>query len=280
MDSHSQSPVNFRLEEATKVFDSVLIDEPLNFYAVYGKALTHCKNGNIGECLKLIDKAIAIKPEDTDTNVKEMRYHVERAILTRKSTVILHLPVPISFSEVSPKDKSNKCKICDKNFTKNFSLNRHMYLHTGEKPHKCSICARAFVQKSDMERHEATHSGTFSFDCKLCLKRFKTKKSLKCHSVTHSVDRPFKCSFCSKDFKIKKLWRFHEGLHKDIKPFYCDVCGKGFPAKSYIKSHMRTHIEEKPFICSHCNVGFKRNYDLNFHVLHQHQVIIKKNYFT
>ena len=135
MDSQSKSPVNFRLEEATKVFDSVLIDGPSNFFAVYGKALTHYKNGKIGQCLNLIDKAIAIKPEDIETKVKEMRDHVEKAIIKRKPTVILQLPVPgnnISFREVSPKDKSNKCKICDKNFTKNFSLNRHMYLHTGE----------------------------------------------------------------------------------------------------------------------------------------------------
>lgn len=287
MESQPISTFNLK-KEAQRVFDSVLLDEPFNFFALYGKALTLYKDGKMEECIETMNKAIKIEPIDAESNAKDLRDKIQQMIqiknahkgvgkLDQVKANMVHQPIAGhkigQRATIEPKDKSHLCKICDKNFTKAFSLNRHMQLHTGEKPHKCNICRRAFIQKTDMERHETTHSDILNFQCTMCDKRFKTKKNLTCHLVTHSVDRPYKCNFCVKDFKVKRLWRFHEGLHKETKPFNCDICGKGFPAKPYIKSHLKTHMDEKPFVCTICNFGFKRNYDLNFHVRNQHQKV-------
>lgn len=288
MDSQPTPTFNLK-KEAQRVFDSVLLDEPFNFLALYGKALTLYKDGQMEKCIETMNKAIQLEPSDSESNAKDLRDKIQQMYQTRNAhkatgkldqvkTNTVHQPIAghkIGQKQnlIEPIEKSHHCKICDKNFTKQFSLNRHMLLHTGEKPHKCNICRRAFIQKTDMERHETTHSDVLNFQCTMCDKRFKTKKNLTCHLVTHSVNRPYKCSYCEKDFKVKRLWRFHEGLHKDTKPYNCDICGKGFPAKPYIKSHLKTHIDEKPFVCSICNFGFKRNYDLNFHVRNQHQKI-------
>lgn len=284
MDSKTTSTFNLK-KEAQKVFDSVLLDEPFNFFALYGKALTLYKDGQIEECIKTMNKAIQLEPSDSDSKAKDMRdkilqmnqlknAHKGIGKLDQVKANMRHLPIAghkIGHQPSSlPQEKFHHCKICDKHFSKQFSLNRHMQLHTGEKNHKCNICRRAFIQKTDMERHETTHSDKLNFECTLCEKRFKTKKNLTCHLITHSVDRPYKCTYCEKDFKVKRLWRFHEGLHKETKPYNCDICGKGFPAKPYIKSHLKTHIDDKPFVCTICNFGFKRNYDLNFHIRNQH----------
>ena len=255
--------------DARKVFDSVLLDEPLNFFAVYGKALTLYKDGKIEYCIKTLNQAIQLQSDDSGFNVKELRDQIIDLTEFKKEESS-YRQLQIAGRVTANKDKSHKCSFCDKNFTRKFSLNRHLFLHTGEKPFKCSVCAKTFAQKSDKERHETIHSELLHFECVLCIKRFKTKKNLSSHLVTHSLDRPFKCSFCPKDFKIKRLLRFHEGLHKDTKPFNCDVCGKGFPAKPYITSHMRVHTDEKPFVCGFCNTKFKRNYDLKIHIRNQH----------
>lgn len=279
-----EPPAAFDLKkEARKVFESILLDEPDHFYSLYGKALTLWKEAKVDECIELMNRALVIQPADSTCKIKEMKDKMEKVIDLKRvrkiGNVFIRQPIPIAghkigqlpMTIVSAKDRVHHCKICDKNFTKMFSLNRHMLLHTGEKPHKCGHCRKAFIQKTDMERHETTHSDILNFPCTICEKRFKTKKNLNCHLVTHSAVRPFKCRYCEKDFKVKRLWAFHEGLHKETKPFNCDICGKGFPAKPYMKSHLKTHVDEKPFICVVCNFGFKRNYDLNFHIRNQHK---------
>jgi hypothetical protein len=229
-------PFNLK-KEAQRVFDSVLLDEPLNFVALYGKALTLYQDWKLEECLEVMNKAIEVESDECESNVKDVKIKIEKLAKLNsvseqqksgqnrfdllKAQLLLRNPIAghkIGMRPAEPKNKTHLCKICDKTFTKTFSLNRHMQLHTGEKPHKCGHCRKAFIQKTDMLRHETTHSDTLNFQCNLCEKRFKTKKNLSCHLITHSVDRPFKCRFCEKDFKVKRLWRFHEGLHKDTKP--------------------------------------------------------------
>ena len=296
MEFQASASTNFNLKiEAQRVFDSVLLDESTNFLALYGKSLTLYKDGKLKECTEMMKTALNLETIDSGSNVKTMLEKIEKLIERKMvqnrlergkpenlliKSLILRQPIGGRKIGEKPtidgqKPKSHICKICDKNFTKQFSLNRHMQLHTGEKAHKCSICRKAFIQKTDMERHETTHSDTLNFLCTAegCGKKFKTKKNLTCHVMTHSKERPYKCQHCDKDFKIKRLWRFHEGLHKDTKPFNCDICGKGFPAKPYIKSHLKTHIDEKPFVCKFCKFSFKRRYDLNFHIRNQHQKI-------
>lgn len=278
MESQASSDLK---REARKVFDSILLDEPTHFYSIYGKALTLWKDENFGECIDMMDLAIKLQPADSTIKLNEMKTKMEKLVDLKKvkkvGNVFIRHPIAghkigqLPMTIVAARDKIHPCKVCDKNFTKMFSLNRHMLLHTGERPHKCTFCRKAFIQKTDMERHETTHSDVLNFQCTMCDKRFKTKKNLNCHLVTHSVERPFKCRFCEKDFKVKRLWAFHEGLHSDNKPFNCDICGKGFPAKPYLKSHLRTHLDEKPFVCKFCCFGFKRNYDLNFHMRNQHK---------
>lgn len=293
MEFHTTTTTVFDLKkESQRVFDSVLLDEASNFFAVYGKALTIYKDGKMEDCLEMMRQAVNLEPANSGCNIRRMLSKIEKLVERKASQArnergkpenllikSLILQQPISGHKIgeSPgadgKKRSYICNICDKNFTKQFSLNRHMQLHTGEKPHKCPTCRKAFIQKTDMERHETTHSDVLNFLCNFsgCDKKFKTKKNLTCHLVTHNTDRPFKCQHCDKAFKVKRLWRFHEGLHRDTKPYNCDICGKGFPAKPYIKSHLKTHISEKPFECQFCKYCFKRRYDLNFHIRNQHQ---------
>lgn len=170
-------PTLFDLKkEAQKVFDSILLDEPSNFYALYGKALTHYKDGRVHECIELINQALVVEPADSNSKAKEMKTNIEKMIKMRTVQAyrgpvgMNRLPTSYKITHrLAPdaKDRVHHCKVCDKNFTKQFSLNRHMALHTGERPHKCSVCRKAFIQKTDMERHETTHSDILNFQVSL-----------------------------------------------------------------------------------------------------------------
>ena len=50
-------------------------------------------------------------------------------------------------------EKPYKCSECDKVFSDNSNLTRHMRAHNVEKTYKCSECDKAFLNNSDLITH-------------------------------------------------------------------------------------------------------------------------------
>ena len=40
-----------------------------------------------------------------------------------------------------------KCRICEKTFTRKYSLHNHYRVHSNQKPYQCKICDKGFTQK-------------------------------------------------------------------------------------------------------------------------------------
>ncbi|KAL0600259.1 Zinc finger protein 148 [Plecturocebus cupreus] len=55
--------------------------------------------------------------------------------------------------------KSHVCEHCNAAFRTNYHLQRHVFIHTGEKPFQCSQCDMRFIQKYLLQRHEKIHTG-------------------------------------------------------------------------------------------------------------------------
>ncbi|KFM67857.1 Zinc finger protein 1, partial [Stegodyphus mimosarum] len=81
------------------------------------------------------------------------------------------------------------CDQCDKMFSKQSSLARHKYEHSGQRPHKCDVCSKAFKHKHHLTEHKRLHSGEKPFQCKKCLKRFS-------HSGSYSQHMNHRYSYC------------------------------------------------------------------------------------
>ncbi|XP_054274230.1 zinc finger protein 236-like [Macrosteles quadrilineatus] len=75
-----------------------------------------------------------------------------------------------------------QCSVCDKWFSKQTNLVRHMRVHTGEKPFNCKECSRSFSQKNSLDKHTTTvHSGEKQWSCSECPKKFSQKGNLETH---------------------------------------------------------------------------------------------------
>lgn len=81
------------------------------------------------------------------------------------------------------------CDQCDKMFSKQSSLARHKYEHSGARPFHCEVCNKAFKHKHHLTEHRRLHTGDKPFQCKKCLKRFS-------HSGSYSQHMNHRFKFC------------------------------------------------------------------------------------
>ncbi|XP_051479381.1 zinc finger protein 148 isoform X3 [Apus apus] len=95
--------------------------------------------------------------------------------------------------------KSHVCEHCNAAFRTNYHLQRHVFIHTGEKPFQCSQCDMRFIQKYLLQRHEKIHTGEKPFRCDECGMRFIQKYHMERHKRTHSGEKPYQCEYCLQD---------------------------------------------------------------------------------
>ncbi|MBN3286989.1 ZN148 protein, partial [Polyodon spathula] len=96
--------------------------------------------------------------------------------------------------------KSHVCEHCSAAFRTNYHLQRHVFIHTGEKPFQCSQCDMRFIQKYLLQRHEKIHTGEKPFHCDECGMRFIQKYHMERHKRTHSGEKPYQCEYCHQYF--------------------------------------------------------------------------------
>nr|XP_033800507.1 zinc finger protein 148 isoform X1 [Geotrypetes seraphini]XP_033800508.1 zinc finger protein 148 isoform X1 [Geotrypetes seraphini]XP_033800509.1 zinc finger protein 148 isoform X1 [Geotrypetes seraphini] len=96
--------------------------------------------------------------------------------------------------------KCHVCEHCSAAFRTNYHLQRHVFIHTGEKPFQCSQCDMRFIQKYLLQRHEKIHTGEKPFRCDECGMRFIQKYHMERHKRTHSGEKPYQCEYCLQYF--------------------------------------------------------------------------------
>jgi len=86
-----------------------------------------------------------------------------------------------------------ECCLCHKVLGNKSKLLTHHRSHTKELPYKCTMCDKRFSENSTLRKHIATH-GDRNFQCSVCSKAFVRKDYLAKHELIHR--QTYKCSQC------------------------------------------------------------------------------------
>ncbi|KAG8437890.1 hypothetical protein GDO86_008548 [Hymenochirus boettgeri] len=117
-----------------------------------------------------------------------------------------------------------RCSLCEKSFSFQRMLNRHMKCHSEIKRHRCEHCGKGFNDTFDLKRHVRTHTGVRPYKCSVCDKAFTQRCSLESHLK-----------------KIHGVQQNYAYKERRTKLFVCEDCG--FTADSQ-EMHLH-HLQEQ-----------------------------------
>ncbi|XP_071445277.1 PR domain zinc finger protein 10-like isoform X2 [Hetaerina americana] len=185
-------------------------------------------------------------------------------------------------SNMSSRRKSDRisgeyrCQTCNRTFPRNYSLKRHLVLHTGEKKYYCHICGLQFSHPYNKDRHFKKHLGkvegttangndksdssksssesaTGEWLCIHCSLSFDTPFVLSLHTLEHAAENlegnleseeikdweeaaDIILAFASSSVCGKKL-----AADFAIKTLHCPQCKQNFPSKKELIIHASAH---------------------------------------
>ncbi|RUS84203.1 hypothetical protein EGW08_008043, partial [Elysia chlorotica] len=155
-----------------------------------------------------------------------------------------------------------KCPHCQKQFTCERFLRRHLPLHGTEGKFN-DMLNKKFKTEHYLKSHMLIHTGETPFACELCQAAFNRKDKLKRHMTIHETVKKYRCPFrsvagCLKEFNRPDKLKAHIITHSGIKPYTCNICGKGFSRRPHLVEHERGHNLDYRFKCEKCGKGFFR----------------------
>lgn len=175
-------------------------------------------------------------------------------------------------------DHSFSCDICDKEFSAERFLRKHLAITHTEGLFECHICKKKLKNEHYLKSHSMIHTGELPFECKECGAKFNRNDKLKRHAQTHNPSKKYKCPFkdhmnCTKEFHRFDKLKLHIMTHGNIKPFKCDICTNGFSRKEHLNTHIqKIHLGGKGmFKCIQCEEKYDMNSSLQDHIKLKHE---------
>uniref|UniRef100_A0A3B3VVX1 Zinc finger protein 148 n=1 Tax=Poecilia latipinna TaxID=48699 RepID=A0A3B3VVX1_9TELE len=204
---------------------------------------------SIKQELKLSDPAVHIKKDKKA--IKDMTAYPKKKKRKQRSPAKI-LGMNDDGSVAVPNPKCHVCVHCNAAFRTNYHLQRHVFIHTGEKPFQCSQCDMRFIQKYLLQRHEKIHTGEKPFRCDECGMRFIQKYHMERHKRTHSGEKPYQCDYCHQYFsRTDRVLKHRRMCHENRERKTNKTAGKIGPLHD-------TDSSGSPFLSKECSLPKKK----------------------
>ncbi|XP_072023716.1 uncharacterized protein [Amphiura filiformis] len=196
------------------------------------------------------------------------------------------------------KEKLYRCEYCQKCFSYNGNLKRHIQTHTHNhadnlKTHIdevlcpciqcitkdstgrlwfCKSCEQCYVSKDNLFAHLIKHHLGNDNMCKFCQKYFVCSSYDMDHSSDYNIykktlsQKLYQCEYCQKCFVHEGRFKGHVLTHTNEKAYQCDYCQKCFRWRKCLKRHLQTHTKEKSYQCDICGKCLTQSCHLKAHI--------------
>uniref|UniRef100_UPI0037E77E86 zinc finger protein 148 isoform X1 n=2 Tax=Semicossyphus pulcher TaxID=241346 RepID=UPI0037E77E86 len=204
---------------------------------------------SIKQELKLSESAVQLKRDKK--GVKDLMVCPKKKKRKQRSPAkILSINDDGSLGIQNP--KCHVCVHCNAAFRTNYHLQRHVFIHTGEKPFQCSQCDMRFIQKYLLQRHEKIHTGEKPFRCDECGMRFIQKYHMERHKRTHSGEKPYQCDYCHQYFsRTDRVLKHRRMCHENRERKTNKAAGKVGPLREADSLGL-------PFLTKECSLPKKK----------------------
>lgn len=190
-----------------------------------------------------------------------------------------------------------KCHLCEKVYTNNRNLKRHIEMFHGERGEfRCSICPKVYTSNQSLRRHTRTRHYTDcqeQYQCDYCEQVIVGRDNLVSHisffhkfsygsdynDTDNKISDEFTCESCGvmceeesqlrqhikNEHSFEEFYRYCKNslLKKCGKPknvyYKCEFCSNSFTNVYELKDHMRLS-HDKEYCLSTCNVCFSKFY--------------------
>jgi len=139
---------------------------------------------------------------------------------------------------------------------------------SGGKSNSCYACNKSFSSESNLRRHIRVNHESSRFPCQLCEAVFKRIDSLVRHKRANHKE--LCCSLCHGVFNSTDAKSTHDCTRPSEKKLSCDVCGKSFANRSNLNKHSYLVHGGIKFHCNECPKFFRRSMTLTLHMWKSH----------
>ena len=92
-------------------------------------------------------------------------------------------------------NKSNKCRLCHRNYSTPYSLKQHSYKYKNLKNRFICKCGKKFPFKSQLKIHKIKHTRKLTNPCTECALPFKHYHHMLKHLRSHTAEE-YPCEHC------------------------------------------------------------------------------------
>ncbi|XP_059056423.1 zinc finger protein 568-like [Achroia grisella] len=158
-----------------------------------------------------------------------------------------HKKYKIHYDVVHKMLRKIKCSKCPARFADYFVRQKHLVDVHGDTPilYTCKVCDKSFTRRYSLSSHiKKEHLEERDVHCSLCTHTCFNSYELKAHMVKKHGERLFDCGVCKKSYASQKSLAEHQRIHNNERRFSCDSCGHTFVQRSSLKAHLKTHYYE------------------------------------